>query len=192
MLAALMTLLGGGESVSPGVPERVAHLREHLRAHPAAGAQDAYKLLHQSVFGPGHLIPDREAAARYLQGEWAQMGETLPEEPMLEILADEPALVRVNLRPYRDSGGSREALVDALVASAEGVVGEPATFADCLEAAVAVLREERGEAAAEELRGLAERAAGQGYPAVHHSEAYREAYSPAYRVVLRGLLDGAG
>jgi hypothetical protein len=188
VIASLVLLLGGGDSVSPGVSDRITHLREHLRAHPEAEAQDVYKLLHQSVFGPGHLIPDRDAADRYLEREWAGLGETLPGEPLLEALADSPPLVRVNLRPYRDAGGSREVLVDALVTSAARVVGETATFTACLEAAVVVLREERGEAAAEELRRLAERAAGEGYPALHHSEAYREAYRPAYRVVLRELL----
>lgn len=188
MLASLVFLLGGGESVAPGVSERIAHLREHLRTHPAAEVEDAYKLLHQSVFGPGHLIPDRETAARYLEQEWAGLGEALPGEPLLEPLADEPPLVRVNLRPYRDAGGLPAALVDALVTSASRVVGDPALFSACLEGAVAVVREERGEAAAEELRGLAERAVGEGYPAVHHSGAYREVYRPAYRVVLRDLL----
>lgn len=187
VVTAMLLLLGGGEPLPPGVTGRLEHLRHHLRTHSAAGAQDAYKLLHQSVFGPGHLIPDRDAAARYLEREWAALGEALPGEPLLETLADEPPLVRVNLRPYRDAGGSRDALVDALVASAEQVVGDSALFSVCLEEAIAVVREERGEATAEELRRLSERAAGEGFPAMHHSGAYREAYRPAYRVVLREL-----
>jgi hypothetical protein len=32
--------------------------------------------------------------------------------------------------------------------------------------------------------------AAQGYPVVHHSPGYREAYAPAYRVVALGCLPG--
>ena len=181
-------LAPGGGGHPPVASDRLVHLREHLGAHPAAGAEDAYKLLHQSVFGPGHLIPDRGTAAHHLAQEWEGLGETLPGEPLLEPLSDDPPLVRVNLRPYRDAGGSPGALVDALTASAAGVAGDPALLAACLEGAVDVLREKRGEAAAEELRRLALRTAGEGYPAVHHSEGYRQAYRPAYRVLLRGLV----
>lgn len=31
----------------------------------------------------------------------------------------------------------------------------------------------------------------EGYPAVHHSERYRDAYAPAYRIVLPELLERA-
>ena len=35
----------------------------------------------------------------------------------------------------------------------------------------------------QELETLAAELADKGYPAIHHSESYREAYRPAYRVV---------
>ncbi len=189
---ALLALVLAGvaptaEEVDP-VATRIERLRAHLQAHPAAGAADAYKLLHQSVFGPAHLISDRAAAASYLEREWSSMGPTLPGEPLVEPLADDPPLVRVNLRPFRDRGGDRERLLDAMVATANQVRGEAATFAACLAAAVPLVGELRGETAAAELGELARAAAGQGYPAAHHSPAYQEAHRPAYRVVLAPLL----
>jgi hypothetical protein len=174
---------GRGEAVEA----RLRHLRDHLLAHPEARARDAYKLLHQSVFGPAHLIPDRAAAARYLAEEWAAMGATLPGEALLEPLAEEPPLVRVDLRPYRDAGGEPDALVDALVATAATVRGDAELFAACLAGAVAVVGELRGEAEAAALRPLLERGP-EGFPPLHHSPEYVAAYHPAYRVVLRSLL----
>jgi hypothetical protein len=190
LLAALGGGAAGGGDADP-VADRLDHLRRHLCAHPAAGAEDAYKLLHQSVFGPAHLIPDRAAAAAYLEQEWAAMGPTLADEPLLEPLADNPPLVRVNLRPFRDAGGDRDLLVDALVTTANRVHGDPLTFAACLERAIAVLEELRGEVAGHDLDALARRATVEGYPAVHHSPPYQEAYRPAYRVVLRSLLESS-
>jgi len=44
----------------------------------------------------------------------------------------------------------------------------------------------RGELSPE-LESMAAEMAPQGYPAIHHSEAYLEAYRPAYRVVEEAL-----
>ncbi|MCU0233750.1 MAG: hypothetical protein MUE90_06950, partial [Thermoanaerobaculales bacterium] len=88
---------------------------DHLRSHPLAGAEDLYKLLHQSVFGPGHAIPNREAARTYLERELAGLAASLAEEPACEALGGDPPLVRVNLRPFAAAGGDPEALLDELV-----------------------------------------------------------------------------
>ena len=35
---------------------------DHLDTHPHARGDDLYKFLHQTVYGPGHAIPNRQAA----------------------------------------------------------------------------------------------------------------------------------
>jgi hypothetical protein len=45
---------------------------------------------------------------------------------------------------------------------------------------------------APELKALSARLAEKGYPAIHHSEAYVEAYKPAYRVVDEALASKHG
>ena len=46
-------------------------IREHARRYPLLGAQDVYKLLHQSAFAGGHMIRDEAACLAYLQQEFA-------------------------------------------------------------------------------------------------------------------------
>jgi hypothetical protein len=156
---------------------------EHLEGHPLAAAEDLYKFLHQAVFGPGHAIPDRQAAAAYLERELAGLGPPLENEPRCEPLGGDLPLVRVNLRPFVADGGDAGALTDTFVATANRHRTDDEEMATVLDLAARWLPcAGRGEQVSE-LRELAAEMAAQGYPAIHHSEIYREAYRPAYRVV---------
>ena len=155
----------------------------HLDDHPLAGAEDLYKFLHQAVYGPGHAIPSREAAAIRLEREIENLDAPFEGEPMCEALGGEPPLVRVNLRPFFADRGDPDLLLDAFVSSAEPKRGESRRMTTVLSLATSYVQcAGRGELAPE-LKELSAELAEKGYPAVHHSEAYVEAYHPAYRVV---------
>jgi hypothetical protein len=155
----------------------------HLETHPFAGADDLYKFLHQAVFGPGHAIPNREVAAAWMESEIEDLVPPYDGEPGCEALGGEPPLVRINLRPFIASGGDSDPLLDAFVASANLERGSTRRMEVVLSLAVSYVQcAGRGELAPE-LKALTGRLAEEGYPAIHHSEAYREAYNPAYRVV---------
>jgi hypothetical protein len=165
---------------------------EHLESHPLAAAEDLYKLLHQAVYGPGHAIPDRAAAAAYLKSELEGLGPPLDNEPRCEPLGGVPPLVRVNLRPFAAAGGDAEALLDAFVATADEHPPDDATMTTVLDLAARWLPCAGRGALAPELRALAAEMAAEGYPAIHHSDIYREAYQPAYRVLSAELAAAQG
>jgi hypothetical protein len=155
----------------------------HLDDHPLAGAGDLYKFLHQAVYGPGHAIPNRESAAVWMEREIEDLGPPLEGELPCEVLGGEPPLVRVNLRPFVASGGSADLLFEAFVASANLERGSSRRMEVVLSLAISYVQcAGRGELAPE-LRTLTTELSKKGYPAIHHSEAYVEAYEPAYRVV---------
>jgi len=165
---------------------------EHLAGHPLAGAEDLYKLLHQAVFGPGHAIPNREAARAFLGQELAGLEAPDESEPRCEPLGGDPPLVRVNLRPFAAAGGDPEALLDELVAEVNRPRGSAELMARVLDLAVRYLRcAGRGELSPE-LERLGVELAARGYPAIHHSELYREVYRPAYRVIGAAGADAHG
>lgn len=164
-------------------------LLEHLAAHPLAEPADVYKFAHQSVFGPAHAVPSRGEARRYLVEELAALPPGPPDEPLLDRLGDDPPLARLNLRPYLASGGDLGALVDAFAATAAEVKGVPREMARRLDAGAAALRALGRDRDADALATLAAAQAAAGYPAVHHTQAYRAAYAPAYRVVSPLLLE---
>ncbi|NLH10482.1 MAG: hypothetical protein GX464_03940 [Holophagae bacterium] len=162
-------------------------VEEHLARYPAMGAEGLYKLAHQATFGPAHLITDEAAAKNYLVSELGGVAAD-DSEPLVETLAADPPLVRVNLRPFKARRGDPARLLAALLTTANTVKGDPTTMRARLGLAVEALAAHGREAEAERLRRLATELGAQGFPAVHHSQAYTDAYKPAYRVVRRDLV----
>lgn len=186
----------GGRPVRAADPQagRLAGvLDRHLVRYPLMRAGDIYKLAHQGVFGPGHIIADPAQALRALDEELAALrgrycGHAV--EPVEEI---DPAggLVRVNLEPLKDAPDAAERLLPALLAAAAETRGEPALMAERMAEALAWCREKLPEQV-EALAGLAAEASEAGWPARHHSQVYTTAYRPAYRVVSAAAWARAG
>ena len=161
----------------------------HLEEHPLARGDDLYKFLHQAVYGPGHAIPNLQAAAMYLDRELEDLGSPLEGEASCEILGGEPELVRVNLRPFVAAGGNPELLLDAFVASANTGRGNTERMQFVLRLAVSWLKCASRPDLSQDLEILAADLAENDYPAIHHSEDYREIYRPAYRVVAADIAE---
>jgi hypothetical protein len=166
-----------------GTANAVQSLAFDLAEHPEAEAADVYKFLHQAIYGPGHAIPDPDAAARWLDSELEDLGPPRVGEPPCEVLGGSPILVRVNLRPFATGGGDAGELLDAFVATAGEIHGQPGQMGEAIKIVVRWLRSDGAKKLAEGLERLGGKLAPEGYPAIHHSEAYIEAYHPAYRVI---------
>lgn len=161
-----------------------ALLLEHHERRPLMRGTDYYKLLYQGVFGVGHIMGDgawgrltREAAGLDLDDQ--------PDEPLVEAVSADGAMVRVNLRPYLRGGHHLEALFEAMKATAL-VEGSTDEFMEAWTVLIELVHEGLIEIDPSELE---EELREKGVTPHHHSEAYREAYSPAYRVVKRETLN---
>lgn len=153
----------------------------HFARYPAMQLTDVYKLLHQAALGPAHAISGEDAAAR-LTAEIAEAG-TGPSEPLPDVISPDGRLARIHVRSYVAAGLDPARLARAFGETAATYPPSPdklAKFCGCL-----------GDLA--DAGGLpfprvdveafmnAQRDA--GWPAVHHSPAFRAAYAPAYRVI---------
>ena len=187
LLAAMVWLLPAASAsdkpIERGTANAVQSLAFDFAMHPEAEAADLYKFLHQAFFGPGHAILDPDAAARWLDSEFEDLGPSSESEAPCEVLGGRPILVRVNLRPFVARGGDVTELLDAFVATAGEVRGDSGQMGEAIEIVVRWLRSDGLENLADALDRLGDELAPKGYPAIHHSEAYLEAYHPAYRVV---------
>ena len=140
-------------------------LTEHGARYPEMAAQDWFKLLYQSEFGGGHLIANREMALKRLEDEIAaQSGK-----PERQFEAIGGGLVRMYL-------------------PVEGIRAETALglFLETCSPRGSMEGMERKLAELCEMKpGLAQAAAeyrAKDCPAQSHSEGYRAAYAPAYRL----------
>jgi hypothetical protein len=167
--------------------ERVeALIKEHFSRRPLMRATDAYKLLYQGVFGVGHIMSD--SAWEHLEEEAGRIEiYDHPWEPLIEDVSADGSMVRVNLRPYLRKSLLLDNLFEAMKESAKGE-GAPKDFLF----AWMVFRElaETGTVQVDqnETEELDAELNEKGCRPHHHSEVYREAYYPAYRVVRREIL----
>ena len=161
-----------------------ANLIRHYQEYPALQSQDLFKYLFQSAFGCEHLVGDGQAALRYLQNEFAAMGERA--QNRIDRLDGDYS--RVHLGVLRD-GLRPETLARLFCLSAKKEEGGSAQLADSLQVAQELVQSGElpldGAAFAQALQQWQ----ALGCPAIHHSEAFRAAYFPAYRVIANRYAD---
>ncbi len=163
----------------------------HLTSYPLMQAADIYKFIHQSVFGPGHIIKDPDSCRCHLAQELAAVREQLVasdagNEQEVEPLDPNGCLVRVNLRPLLERPDMTERLADVLIETAVTIHGSQEQMSKGLAAALAWCRDRLPEQA-DALAVAVDESESTGYPARHHSARYVELYRPAYRVVCVDL-----
>jgi len=189
---AAVLLLAGAAGAVPPPDDPGAALTVHLERHPEAEAVDIYKFLHQGIFGPGHMIPDRSAAERYLEHEAKNLEPVVHAEDLCERLGGDPGMVRIHLRPFVEAGEDPELLLELFVVSANEIDGDPEKMDQALRAATAWLETQGKTELAGCLEDLRVEQQPNGFPALHHSERFRTAYKPAYRIVVRDLAEVRG
>jgi hypothetical protein len=196
MLALAATAIHGTSLAQSVVPDPAgstgesaplaARALDALVSRPEARIEDAYKWVFQATRGAEHAAPSEAEARQWLAREWAALGPARPDEPLIEFLRHDAHLVRLNLRSAKARGVSEEALLRAFLASAAGFRGLPSGFKYAWTALGERLRQRpQGHLTRAEWERVDAVMKAKDYPAVHHSEPYRAAYAPAYRVLRR-------
>ena len=152
------------------------------RRYPALRPQDLLKALHQSVFGCGHFVTDEAAGLRLIQEELAacSAGEN---GPALEML--DGGFCRLHLRYLAQTGLTPRTLQRLFALSAEVPAGSPSALEEKLRRLLSLAREGRLPFSCEETAQAVSNWRKAGFPTCRHSEEFRRAYAPAYRVVRR-------
>ena len=163
-----------------------ALLLEHRERRPLMRGTDYYKLLYQGVFGVGHIMGDGAWGWLTKEADGLDLGAQ-PDEPLIEGVSADGAMVRVNLRPYVREGRSLEVLFEAMKTTAL-VEGSPGEFMEAWDVFVGLVEEGLIEVDPGVLTTLVDELRVEGVSTHHHSIEYREAYSPAYRVIRGGTL----
>jgi hypothetical protein len=151
---------------------------------PAMQMEEAYKWTYQATRGGEHAAPDREMAKRWMDEEWKGLSGPIRDEPVWEPLCGNGSIGRLNLRPFKQKGGIANDLVDAFVSGAKEFKGTEADFlAAWNELGKRLEKNEFGELTYKNWKNLDTAMKAKNYPAVHHSEAYKKAMAPAYRIL---------
>ncbi len=162
-------------------------LLQNYQRYPKSRAEDFYKIIFQSVFGIVHLIGNEASAREDLDHEMFALGPPKSNEPLLEPLDPRGRMVRVNLRPFMAENLSRDALIRVMMETAATVHGDSTLFWGRWEAFRDLIDRKEIDIPMEDFKAVDKFAKERNYPPIHHSDEYRGAYKPAYRVVLRNL-----
>ena len=145
---------------------------EHAR-HPLALLQDWFKLIYQSEFGAEHLVTDREKCLAYILSELEEDKNT--SLPVFEDIGG--GIRRINLSAAVGSGITAGEICDGFMRAAQITTGTEEGFRKkCLVLASS------GYFPEEEVTEALEKYIAAGLPPMHHTEVYRAAYSPHYRL----------
>ncbi len=154
-------------------------LLAHYNSYPCMAPQDVFKFLHQSTFGCEHIVTDEKTAVDRIRREAEELravDATTKNEPL------DGDFSRVHLG-YLATGLSAQTLGKLLCLSSKMCTHDVGELERKLNVARRLVAEGRlpldGQAFSEEVDAWKK----QGYAPLHHSEAFRAEYRPAYRVI---------
>jgi hypothetical protein len=163
-------------------------LTDQMARYPQMEIQDLYKLLFHAVMGSEHAINSFDAARAWLTRELENLPEG-PDEPTIDVISPDGDIVRVNLRPFMQSGGDPTSLLDAFVRTANEYRGTKERLRLYWSFTERLAEDGDLPFKRTDMHDFFKRVEEEGFPAVHHSTRYEEAYHPAYRVIKQDFLE---
>ena len=162
-------------------------IERQMTAYPKSTLQDIYKSFYQDRFGPGHMITDTASARSYLTRELSEATNT--SAIYYEPTGSKGRYVRVYLSAVTDSLITAEQLLDAFVRSANTGKAENNDWESEWNCIVDVITKQGVILNDFDKDAPLLNEASRNHQAVHHSQAYNEAYHPHYRIVERSIFE---
>jgi len=164
-------------------------VRTYFQRSPEATLQDIYKGSFQDVFGPAHILTNKEAVTKYIEYEMNTV-ERYENEDYVPC-GWQGNFYQVNLKVIADGRVPMNDFVDAFMASANGIdtTLTPTFINDWQQIQEAVRKE------IPNLKGYAKdsillaQLLKEGKYVVHHSETFNTHYHPHYRIIRKDIFE---
>lgn len=155
----------------------------YMQRYPKAQLIDLYKALFQTAFGCAHAVTDVESARDWIVREFSEMPET--KLPLLEALPGEHYRVSLD---WLKEGLSAETLARLFQRSARPTPCATAVLRKCLAILLELAEEGTLPFSEEQTQKSVHEWCSFGFPSCHHSQPFRDAYSPAYRLIHKDYI----
>ena len=159
-------------------------LLAHLLSYPKSEITDLFKFIFQSAFGCEHLVSAEEKAIAYIAHEYAGMTEESP----IAVDSLDGNYSRVHLSCL-SRGLTPETLGKLFCRSAKTEENGNVALQEKIKAATDLIAEDMLPFSANDFKNALDQWKAAGYPPVHHSKAFRQAYHPAYRVISNDYVE---
>lgn len=160
-------------------------LLNHYTAYPRLEVADIFKFIFQSAFGCEHLVSSEERALNYIKAELERIKD---DESAPRIDALDGDYSRVHLSCLSDEV-TPEVLAKYFCLSAKVEEGAKEKLIEKIAVARELIADGTIPLSLSDFDELHARWREAGYPAIHHSDSFREAYRPAYRVIANEYVD---
>ena len=158
-------------------------LVSHYNTYTKLEVADIFKFIFQSAFGCEHLVSSEERALNYIKEELKRV--SADEAPRVDKLDGNYS--RVYLSCLNDEV-TPEVMAKYFCLSAKIEPDGKEKLLEKIAVARELILDGTIALSLSDFDELHERWREAGYPAIHHSEAFREAYHPAYRVIANEYL----
>ena len=142
--------------------------------------RDMCKLVYQSIFGGGHMITDMSKSLSRICNEYEKVKDILPKEEVVEQIGEDTC--RIYLNSIRQ-GLNPVTLNKLFVLSASNKKGTIENLENELETILHFCDSKVLPFDSADVKVFIQNWKEQEYPAISHSDTYRQNYHPAYRVV---------
>ena len=153
-------------------------LIDHYNTYPRLEVSDIFKFIFQSAYGCEHLVSSKERALNYIKEELKRVNAD--EAPRVDALDGDYS--RVYLSCLNDKV-TPEVMAEYFCLSAKVEPDGRERLLEKIAVARELIRDGTIPLSLRDFDELHEKWRDAGYPAIHHSESFREAYRPAYRVI---------
>jgi hypothetical protein len=157
-------------------------LLAHAKRYPKLQAQDLFKFIFQSSFGCEHLLASPEKAIGYIQSEYEQNPNT---SHLIEDLDGDYSRVHLGILS-KGMTATTFGLLFCLSAKKEeeGAI----LLSKKIEACSTLIDEEKLPVLKEDYYAILTEWKNAGFPAIRHSQAFRDNYFPCYRVIANRFI----
>ncbi|HHI87539.1 MAG TPA: hypothetical protein ENK03_01175 [Candidatus Cloacimonetes bacterium] len=148
---------------------------------------DVYKLIFQSIMGPGHILQNEEKAFLFLKQEY-KSNIPVYEKSMYTDIVLENELVRVNIPIYKKVG-SADQIFAMMRETAAYITPNKTVLNNYWNTLGDLIKKNRIEnLSINDYKILTDFLHDHDFPHLSHSEKYKKLYNPSYRIVLKELL----
>jgi hypothetical protein len=165
-----------------------ALLQQHLSWYPLMEPRDIYKLLYQGVLGSEHMGGAPADYAQHLQMEFDRLIAD-PAARLLEPVRSDKRLLRFDLRAYKNLQTNLDQLLPVFLETMKQSWGTQAELQETWASFVGLCESGRIKSfpmgTVHSFNAWLEKLE---FQAIHHSETYRWAYQPAYRLISAQFL----
>ena len=159
-------------------------LKEQIDKYPTMQIQDCVKLLYQKILGSEHMAMSVDSCYEMLISEKAKIGTDVT-FPAYEDLGDNTC--RFNLLPISGDSDTLHTVTKLFIKSiktlSENITGKRKDFEESLSLLLDLVKEGKLPFSYTDVENFLKKYIEESCPAVHHSQVYRDAYHPAYRLI---------